>query len=872
MPTLSIDLEKRQLTRHGQPVPLSPTEWQLLTALITLGNGAPVSHRQLLTAVWGEEHGEDHEYLRVYIGRLRKKLEEEAAKPRLLLSEIGYGYRLHLPAGALQQTAKSQPATPRPLFGREQDLQILLENLGSPAVRWVTLTGTGGVGKTALARAAVPALQELFAGEVHWVDLSAVQGTEGLLRQLFEVLLQPSSANPEPSLQTLREHLQDRRMLLILDPFEHQQGTTEMIVRLLEESPDLKVLLTSRVSLHHIAEREQVLSPLDVPRADHTLSAEALQDHPAVLLFRQTMHKMTGEPSCWTADQVQAVMGLCQHLDGLPLAIELVASGSALLPLEDLVTDLPQVLNRPHGFQGIPLRHRTLRASLGASLQNLTDRQKKLLIQLAVFPATFDLGSIREVCMPEVAGHLLDDVQLLTDHHLLVRLHHEGGAVGFRLLKPLREVLLQDFTLLEDAAEVQHRFRASCAARVRHLLPALLGPGQAGALERLSQEHPNIERMFERMPEDRAVQMAELADRLWVFWHLRGMWRVGRIVLEKVLTHVDLPADLRASLHTRVSCLAWFQGEDALSEHHAKQALDLAESEENRAFAHAMLGGVRLRQGRIQEARTLLLDSLPRFHGGTHHWYQANVWYALGLIELHGQNREEARRAFMEGYVLCQTHEYTQGVAIALMHLQQVALAAGEFNEASLLGNQARALFERVKDRHGLAMILLQLGQVHTQAGQFEQAHVLLEDSLIHFQELADLKGKTLSLDALTRLALQEGQLEHAVQLLSENTRHGQTLQNLIPLVFMLDSMMVLAHLLRQSGLCAQAFSLSEQLREVLFLPRTVPELELLEHIQPERHSVLSGLTLKDLRQQGFQFLWSGLFELSRVLSLQEVK
>ncbi|GGJ39130.1 ATP-binding protein [Deinococcus roseus] len=862
--TLSIDLARRQLLREGQTVSLSPTEWMVLTALIDQGQGAAVSHRALLTQVWGEAHGEDHEYLRVYINRLRKKIEPEPARPRFLLSESGFGYRLQLDAEALLSDiaapATSQQ-TPRGLLGREAEMQALKASLFAGQSRWVSLTGMGGVGKTSLARAVFQEVQAQFPDGAHWVDLTRLQHPEQLLAHLQENLNLPARGQASP-LEVLVQHFRNRLALLVLDNFEHLLPAAKPLSLLLQEAPQLRMLVTSRVSLRHPQEQEFPLKPLQLPAQDAAL--EEVAHHPAIQLFCRTLQQVQAFFE-WNAQTASNILNLCRKLDGLPLALELVASQGRVLSLAQMEKHLQEVLHLEHGLNGTTSRHQSLQAMVDWSLNLLQERQRVLLVQLAIFPAAFDLQSIQQVCTPEATRQLLPDLQVLIAHHLL-ETTHTGNTVRFHLLQTVKQALQHPFQQSTDHQTVLQRFGAACLQRVSALLPGLLGPQQARVLDQLSEEHPNIQALFSLKWAQEAHSIAILADQLWVFWHLRGLWHTGRTQLEQVLTFEHLSADVQGSLHTKVACLAWFQGENEQAEHHATLALQKSTSAETHSFATAMLGAVRLRQGRVPEAHHLLHQSLGEFQTSTQHWYQANVWFALGLIELHGQHREKARQAFMQGHVLCQQHQYTQGIAISLMHLQQVTLAGGQLAEARRFGQQASNLFDQVKDQHGTAMVLLQLGQVHLLEGQVQQASPLLEDSLVLFQELADRKGKMLSLDALTRAALLEGDTSTALRLISENTRHGQHLQDLVPLVLVLESFMVLAVQGERVQLAEQALGLATRLREHLGLVRSVPDQHWMERVLLTPAFQAEPETLEQLRQSSFHLLWSGVLELGQGL------
>jgi predicted ATPase len=311
--------------------------------------------------------------------------------------------------------ATNLPVQPNPLVGRERELEEVTALLGDGA-RLLTLTGPGGTGKTRLALQAAAELVEAFPDGVFWVSLAAVRDPE---------LVMPTIEQTIGANVPLAQHVDERRMLLLLDNLEQVVDAAPAITATLAQCPSLHLLVTSRILLRASGERDYAVPPLT--------------DDAAVELFRA--RAVDAEPEA-------TVREICRRLDHLPLAIELAAARTRVLRPDDLLQRLEERLPLlTSGPRDAPARQRTLRATIEWSHDLLTPGERQLFGRLAVFIGGCTLDSAETVCEAT-----LDTLQSLVDHNLLRR---TGGR--FWMLETIREYAGERLELSGDGEAVRRR-------------------------------------------------------------------------------------------------------------------------------------------------------------------------------------------------------------------------------------------------------------------------------------------------------------------------------------------------------------------------------------------------------------------------------
>jgi predicted ATPase len=402
----------------------------------------------------------------------------------------------------------------------------------------VTLTGPGGVGKTRLALQVAVELLAAFAHGVFLVRLEPLSDPELVMASVAQALGLRDADGRAPAEPTCA-FLRDRRLLLVLDNFEHVTDAAPQVATLLAASSGLRILVTSRRPLHVRGEQEFPVAPLELPDRAAPESAAAVGDRAAVRLFVE--RAQAALPAFELTDaNAAAVAAVCRELDGLPLAIELAAARVKLLTPEAMLRRLSDRLGLlTHGPRDAPERLRSLRATVDWSYELLTDEEKRLFRQLGVFAGGFTVEVAEAVS--GIGGDALEQIDALVDSSLVRRVD-AGVEPRLDLLGSVRAYAL---ARLEDAGE-----RAAAAERhMRHYIAmaeraysAMFGLDQAAWLDQLSREHENL-----RAAGDRATEVGDadavrrLAVAPWPFWYVRGHVAEGRRRLAEALALTGAP-------------------------------------------------------------------------------------------------------------------------------------------------------------------------------------------------------------------------------------------------------------------------------------------------------------------------------------------
>ena len=394
---------ERRLTREGVPVALGARALDILVALASRQNQV-IGKQELLARVWPDVTVEETS-LRFQIASLRRALGDGVEGARYIATLAGRGYCFVAPvrrSGAAEGPPDTGIAFPQAnlpnrlmrMVGRAADAESLAARLRDK--RFVTVVGTGGVGKTTLAVAAGHDLLEAFAGAVHFVDLGAL-GDPGLVAPTVASML-GLPVHSHDAAASIAAYLARRRMLLILDTCEHVIDAVAMLAaRIFGAAPDVHMLATSREALRAEGEHIFRLAPLACPppEAEHTVAS--VQAFPAAELFLQCT--MASGAQLQADDSDAAIVAeICRKVDGVPLAIELAAGRIEAYGLRRTAELLDQRLTLQWpGQRTAPVRQRTLQATLAWSYGLLGERERLVLRRLAVFAGHFTIDAALSV-------------------------------------------------------------------------------------------------------------------------------------------------------------------------------------------------------------------------------------------------------------------------------------------------------------------------------------------------------------------------------------------------------------------------------------------------------------------------------------------
>jgi predicted ATPase/DNA-binding CsgD family transcriptional regulator/Tfp pilus assembly protein PilF len=657
--------------------------------------------------------------------------------------------------------------------GREREIEVVKRELAM--TRLLTLTGVGGSGKTRLALEAARSLLEAYPDGLWLVELAPLSEEVLVPKAVAEALKVPERPQ-EPLLGTLAEVLRDRQLLLILDNCEHLLGATAQLVdKLLDSCPRVRILATSREALGVEGEGRWPVPPLSMPHPQSTPSSEELEAYESVRLF---IERAKGRDPSFSLSphNAPAVAEICRRLEGIPLAIELAAARVGTLSLEQISDRLEGSLKLlTRGSRTAAPRQRTLKGTLDWSHELLSEDEKKLFGKLSVFAGGWTLEAAEAVGVGEdlEEADILDVLYGLVEKSLVVAQGFgERGTVRYRLLELIRQYAQEKLEEGGKGEEVRHRHAAFFLALAEEAEPKLRTPENREWLERLEAEHDNLRAALSwALGRGEAELTLRLGGLLWMFWHAHGHVGEGRKWLEAALAKDARRASVAARLKA-MEALFWLtydQSDLDRAEVVAQEGLKLSnESEVEGSLAasfRTMLAGPTWVRGDYEGAKELLEESLALSREADDKVKIVDALLQLGGVMDAQGDRARAKEIYKEGIALCREVDYTYRLPDFLYSLGYMLLLEGDYERATTLNEEAATLFRERGYKGNLQYALDNLGWAALLQGDHERARVYYEKSLVLCKELGDKMIASESLEGLTCISAAEGEAERAARL-----------------------------------------------------------------------------------------------------------
>jgi predicted ATPase/Tfp pilus assembly protein PilF len=658
-------------------------------------------------------------------------------------------------------------------IGRQPEIADIRRLLTS--TRLLTLAGPGGIGKTRLAlQVATDSLHEYHDG-VWFVEFASLSDAD-LVPQTVASALGVREERGRSITDTVIDFLKHKRLLLVLDNCEHLVAAcAQLAYTLLRSSPNLQILATTRESLAIGGETVFRVPPLGLPDPEQTRDVKSLSEHEAVELFVDRARSVTSTFAI-TAGTALPLAKLCVQLEGIPLAIELAASRTKVLSIEQIAARLNDRLKLLTGGSRTALpRQQTLVAAIDWSYNLLTDSEKNLFRRLSVFSGGWTLEAAETVG----AGEGVDQenvLELLSGlvNKSLVLVEEREGHQRYRFMVTLLEYAQQRLMQTEEDVAI-HRAHA---AFFTHLAlegeSKLMTTEQRVWLERLTAEHDNIRAALTWTSKNDPELGLRLAGALGRFWYLQGYWDEGRRWLAEILelnaARVE-PAQ-RAKAVNAAARIAQNRGEYTSAHALADDALKLSRaSGDKREMAVALntLAILHGDQGDLAGAKSLFEESLRIRRELGDIGALAITLNNLGILALRQDEFVAAQSLFEEGLAISREASDKHGIAMGLLNLGEVASRTGKHGDAQSLIEQGLAIGRELRDKTLIPSALNSLGDIVARQGQYAAARALQEEGLQLSRELGDKRFIASTLQSLGVLAEQRNEYAAARALLEES-------------------------------------------------------------------------------------------------------
>jgi predicted ATPase/class 3 adenylate cyclase len=622
-------------------------------------------------------------------------------------------------------------------IGREKEMAEIAKAIR--AHRLLTLTGIGGTGKTRLSLQASADLIDEFPDGVWFIQLAPISDAS-LVPQAVASAWNVREQQGRSLSETLVDYSSTKHLLLILDNCEHVAEACALLSdQLLLGAPNIKILATSRVTLNVHGEMTYPVPTLALPDPQQRLSLTALTHFEAVRLFID--RAITVRPAFSVSNaNAPAVAQICQHLDGIPLAIELAAARIRALSPDQIAARLGDRFNLLTGGSRTVLpRQQTLRATMDWSYDLLPEDERKLLNQLSVFAGSFSLEAVESVCVihDESKAHTLDLLTALVDNSLVI-VEDEDLETRYRLLETVRQYASEKLNASTELNATQDRHLAFFLDLAERAEPETIGTYQVLWFDRLEKESDNLRAALGWAQEKDAESFLRLASALWRFYHYRDSASEG---------------------------VAWLDKAMALTEgwHTITRARALARASYVHQSNFDTMRAARLTEEALELSRKL--DDRPAL---------ALALYVQGAAAL-SLNQTEAGCAYLEQALSLSRELGDHGLAgISLIGLGEEALYRNDLTQARSLMEQGLPEVREAGDRRRINYGLTSLAKICLAEGDAAQANALIEESIGVVQEIGDHANVFWGLLNLASAAMYLEDFPRARQLLDQASELSQ--------------------------------------------------------------------------------------------------
>jgi predicted ATPase/DNA-binding SARP family transcriptional activator len=677
------------------------------------------------------------------------------------------------PIGTGPAPALHLPLQPTPFVGRQRELAEIAGLLRDPGCRLLTLVGPGGIGKTRLAIEAAAGQTAAFPDGIYFVPLAPLSSAEFLVSAMADVLhfafFQRKDEDPR---RQLLNYLREKRLLLVLDNFEHLVEGAGQLAEMLQEAPGLRLLVTSRARLNLRGEWVMEVGGMRFPTGSE---APSVDEHSAMRLFLQTAQRVDVGFEL-KPEAISDVARICQLVEGMPLGLELAATWVKLLSCREIADEIGRGLDfMTSSVRDVPDRHRSLRAVFGHSWQLLDEEERRTFARLSVF-----CGGFRREAARQVADASLPLLSALVDKSLLRR----GPGARYDMHPLLKEYAAEKLDAMPgewiSARDRHSRYFATFLHEQGRLLT---GADQKAAIDEIVRELENVRAAWQwATARGQVTEMAPAMRSLQRFYDVQSRFQEGEEAFHLAVTALEArqaevgheDEETSAALGLALAYQSWF----ANRLYRPDQARELA------LRGLVVLQPVGRRWETAEVTRMAIeadafddLEAAERaIEESASIYREAGDRSGLAVVELisstvaryEHHHPGEVERRLQKALAIFAEIGDRWGMAYALFDLGDLVQSLG--NRQAALDYYGRSLETRreIGDRWGMALCLDYMGYLARELGDDQRARALHEESLAISREIGDRLGIAGSINNLGLVAFERGEIEEAQRLLEE--------------------------------------------------------------------------------------------------------
>jgi predicted ATPase/class 3 adenylate cyclase len=699
-------------------------------------------------------------------------------------------------------------------IGRENEIAEIRQELESH--RLITLTGSGGTGKTRLSLQVAADLLEKFDHGIWFVELAPLTDPDLIPQAILSTIGLREQPGRLP-IEILQEYLHEKKTLILLDNCEHLISASAQVANtLLRAAPTLKILASSREALGVKGEVSYHVPSLKLPDPKHLPVLEQLSQYEAVRLFIDRA-LLIAPHFAVDKDNAPFIAQICYRLDGIPLAIELAAARVRMLSVEQISNRLDDRFRLLTGGARTALpRQQTLRALIDWSYSLLTENEALLLCRLAVFAGGWTLEAAEEVCAGDgiETFDILDLLTQLVNKSLVVVVEHSlSGETRYRMLETIRQYAREKLLDGSGSETIRDKHLAYFVKLAQQAEPELYRSNQFFWFNKLEDEIDN-NRIAVEWALATDVRAGLQISLLWRFWGARGYG-------QEVVAWLDLLLDkykTNDALHSQAlavysNCFGR-QGNFPEATRAAEQSLQMARTisdKQAEAFSLFSLGGTHCLQGNVNTGIPLLEESLAIFRALEIKIGQADV---MGLLLLDHRDLVRATAYAKEGLQLYRELGDLSSMAGASFSLVRLAYWNADFYSPAPWLEEGLSISRQLGDQILETYGLVTSGSFHYWRGDYSQAIAQYEEAIRLGEKSGDLYQKLWAHIQMAYPVLRQGDVQRARVLLEDNIQRTLKADMVIGLVYTVEGLASLFTYQEEPERAVQLFAWADVMRE----------------------------------------------------------